>query len=66
MTGAPIVVVESPKPSRRERVAEIREVCDAIVLMVIAMGGSPATAYRVASDLAFGLEDPERQPRWKR
>ena len=65
MTGAPIVVVESPKPSRRERVAEIRDACDAIVLMTIAMGGSPATAYRIASELAFGLEDPALRPRWK-
>lgn len=70
MTAPPIdlFVVNDPAPSpqtRRERVAEIREACDLTVGMVIAMGGSPATAYITAADLAYGLEDPDRRPkRW--
>lgn len=48
---------------RQKRVAVIRQACDAIVDLTIMFGGSPATAYQVAAELAYGLEDPDRRPR---
>lgn len=65
MTGPPIdlLVVGEPKQSRRDRVAEIKRACDLIVDLTIVFGGSPATAYLVAAELAYALEDPDRRPR---
>lgn len=52
---------------RKQRVAEIKEVCDLAANLTLAMGGSPATAYIVAAELAYGLEDPAFRPRrWVR
>lgn len=66
MTAPPnVVVIEVPAPAqtRAARVREIRDACDAIVATTILLGGSPATAYLAAAQLAYGLEEPERCPR---
>jgi hypothetical protein len=65
MRSRKVIPVLTPEQIERRGTitAAARTICD----MTLLAGASPATAFLVAAELAYGLEDPELRPRrWVR